>query len=127
MIKKTIKKIHHYKVGFLVLISLLFLAYLGLNPINISKYYGAMFGSAVGMSVSIPENPMNKLAKQLKDKEAELQQREIELNQKIKKIDNNSGQDRILIWLMGGGIMVLAMLILINFYLDHRHRSKNQD
>ncbi len=124
MINKTIKKIHHYRLGFLFLISFLFLLFLGLNPVDISKYYGARFSSAIGMSVSIPENPANKIAKQLKEKEESLNARESELDKLAKELKNKPSNDVFIVTLMGSGIVVLFLLIIINFILDKRHRKK---
>jgi hypothetical protein len=124
MINKTIRKIHNYRIPFLVLISFMFLAYLGLNPIDLSRYYGARFGSAVGMSMSIPENPVNKLALDLKKKEEALAAREQDLSRREAELINRPERDRLLIWLMGLGIIVLFLLISLNFYLDRRSRKK---
>ena len=126
MINKTIKKIHHYRLGFLFLISFLFLTYVGLNPLDISKYYGARLGSAVGMSVSIPENPISKIALELKEKEEDLNTREVELKQLEDSLKKEPIGDRFIIWLMASGILALFILIVVNFYLDKRHRSKNK-
>lgn len=125
MINKAVKKIHHYRIWFLVLSSFVFLAFLGLNPVDISKYYGARFGSAIGMSVSIPENPVSKIAIQLKEKEESLNIRELDLNERENALGNNFSSDNIVMYIMGFGIIALFLLILINFYLDKRHRAKN--
>jgi hypothetical protein len=126
MINKTVKKIHRHRISFLVLISFLFLAYLGMNPIDISKYFGAKFGSSVGMSVGVPENPINKLAMQLKEKEEDLNERERALADKEAGLVNPSRGDRMIIWIMGLGIITLFILILVNFYLDRRYRKKKE-
>ncbi len=110
-----------------MLISFMFLAYLGLNPIDISKYYGARFGSAIGMSVSIPENPINKIALQLKDKEDRLDKRELELDKREAELKSNLNNNQFIVLLMGAGILFLFFLIIINFYLDKRYRNKNND
>ena len=127
MINRTIKKIHHYRLLFLFVISFVFLAFLGLNPMDISKYYGAKFGSAIGMSVSVPENPVSKIAIQLKEKEDSLNIRELELNEREASLGSRLNDDNFIIYLMGSGILALFLLILINFYLDKRHRKKNNN
>ena len=126
MINRTIKKIHHYRLLFLFTISLVFLAFLGLNPIDLSKYYGAQFSSAIGMSVSIPENPVSKVAIQLKEKEESLNARELALAERELALSSKPSQDNFIIYLMGSGIVVLFLLILINFYLDKRHRKRKE-
>jgi hypothetical protein len=125
MIHKTIKKIHHYRLLFLFVSSLAFLTFLGTNPIDLGKYYGAQFGSAVGMSVGIPENPVNKVARQLKEKEDSLNQWESALEAREGALNKKPKSDQFIIYLMGSGIVVLFLLIIINFYLDKRHRKKN--
>ncbi len=126
MIDKTIKKIHHHRISFLVMISFLFLLFLGMNPVDISKYYGAKLGSAIGMSVSIPENPVSKIALQLKEREESLNTRELKLDEREASLENKPSSDKFIIWLMASGIVSLFLLILINFYLDKRHRRKNK-
>ncbi len=125
MLNKTIKKIHHYRLLFLFTISFVFLAFLGLNPVDLSKYYGAKFGSAVGMSVGIPENPVNKIAMQLKEKEKSLNTRASILDERELALTKTPNNDQFIVYLMGAGIITLFLLIVINFYLDRRHRSKN--
>ncbi len=109
------------------MISFVFLLLLGMNPVDISKYYGAKFGSAIGMSVSIPENPVSKIALQLKEREEGLNTRESELDKRELSLEKKFDGDKFTIWLMGSGIVALFLLILTNFYLDKRHRSKKQD
>ncbi len=127
MIHKTVKKIHHYRLGFLMIFSIFFLSFLGLNPVDLSKYYGAKFGSAVGMSVGIPENPVSKIAMQLKEKEERLNERETELKKLEEDLSKKPSDDKLIIYLMGSGIVTLFLLILINFYLDKRHRAKKNN
>lgn len=109
------------------MISFLFLSYLGMNPIELSKYYGARFGSAVGMSVGVTENPVNKLAMELKQKEDSLRTKELELAQRAAVIDKKPEQDKMIINFMGAGIIVLFILIITNFILDRRFRKKNKE
>ncbi len=124
MLNKAIKKIHRFRVGFLILISIAFLAYLGLNPLDLSRYYGARFGSAVGMSMSIPENPVNKLALELSNKEKSLADREADLRKREEGLAKQPNNDRLVMILLGAGIILLFVLIIINFYLDRRYRRK---
>ncbi len=119
MINKTIKKIHQYRLGFLVLISFLFLLFLGLNPVDMSKYYGARFSSAVGMSISIPENPVNKIAKQLNEKEADLNAREIELDKLAKEMEKKPSNDVFIITFTSNEKTSFFYFnnLILNFYL----------
>lgn len=68
--------------------------------------------SAVEINTGIPPNPINSLNKQLQEKEARLLKKEAEIDKQV---------------FIGGGI-ILA-LVLLNFYLDYRHRqnSKNEN
>jgi len=67
--------------------------------------------SAVGVNTDIPPNPINSFNKQLQEKEARLLKKEAEMDKQI---------------FIGGGI--IFALVLLNFYLDYRHRkiSKNE-
>jgi hypothetical protein len=124
MFKKMIKFIHAARVYFLLFITVSFFYYLGLNPVDVGCFIGAKMGSAVGMSVSVPENPFNRLALQLKEKEERLNQKEIELSEREKILrEANRGQERLVIGLTVG-IVILFGLIVLNYYLDYRRRSK---
>ena len=120
MLKPIIRFIHNLRVVFFVFIVVAFFAYLGLNPINVGQYFGAQVGSAVGMSVDIPENPFNKLALQLKEKEERLDQREKELEQREQELTASGGTDNQTAFFIASGIMVLFFLLLANFYMDWR-------
>ncbi len=122
--KKIIKLIHAARVYFLIFITISFFYYLGLNPVDVGKFIGAKMGSAVGMSVSVPENPFNRLALQLKEKEERLNQKEMELSEREKALrEANRGQERLVIGLTVG-IVILFGLVLFNYYLDYRRRQK---
>ena len=76
------------------------------------------------MSVSVPENPFNRLALQLKEKEERLNQKEIELSEREKDLRNiKSGQNRLVTGLLVG-IVILFGLVILNYYLDWRRRKK---
>lgn len=74
---------------------------------------------AVEINTNIPPNPINIINKQLQEKEAELFKKETEINKR-----QEPAQKQIFI---GGGIIIA--LVLLNFYLDYRHRknSKNEN
>jgi len=125
MLKSIIKIIHTLRVFFLAFILIYFLLILGINPVDVGKFIGAKFGSAVGMSISVPENPFNRLALQLKEKEERLVQKEQELNQKESELDsaNNFSQNKLVFILMVG-IIILFVLVLLNYYFDYRRKKK---
>ncbi|MCK5212225.1 hypothetical protein KAJ89_05990, partial [Candidatus Parcubacteria bacterium] len=103
----------------MIVMSFLYVA--NLNPIDISVFLGAKMGSAIGMNISVPENPFNKLAFQLDEKEARLNEQEKKLDERA---DALGVGDNIGLWLMiiAFGIGVLFVLILFNFYLDIKRR-----
>lgn len=109
--------------------SFLLLVHIGLNPLDVSRYFGARFSDAIGMSVSIPENPVNKLARELNEKEAALDEREAQIVQKEKELNKAVVREvnndfRIYFYSLAGGIILLFGLVLLNFYLDFRRRQK---
>jgi len=122
MLHEFIIFIHRLRVIFFLLIVVSFLSILGANPVNVSQFIGGKLGRAVGMSVSIPDNPFNKLALQLKEKEDELNAREKELS--AREADLNEQRANASPWLIGlyAGIAILFFLIIINYYLDYRRR-----
>lgn len=71
--------------------------------------------SAVGVYTEIPSNPTNALNKQLQEKEAELLKKEAEINNRQAPFQNKI--------FIGGGIILT--LVLLNFYLDYRHRKNS--
>jgi hypothetical protein len=126
MIKKTVKVIHSLRLAFLLVISLFFLFVIGLNPVDTTKFIGAKLGQAVGMTSSVPENPFNKLAVQLKEKENSLNQREMDLDAKEQALNEGQGNN-YLILVLGIGIIVLFFLVSLNYYLDYKRRKKGDD
>ncbi len=100
---------------------------LGMNPIQFGEFIGSKMSSAITtMSVGVAENPYNKVALQLKLKqeqlelkEKELAIREAELRKKTMPLNT-----KILLF-VAGGILVLFVLILLNFYFDFK-RKKNE-
>jgi len=128
MIRKTVKHIHKFRIAFFSFILISFLYTVGVSPIDYTKYLGARFSSAVGVSstASVPANPMNTLAMQLKEKEdrlniweSQLDKRETDLRSESAVLENK------VIWGMMIGIFILFFLILLNYFLDwHRRKIK---
>lgn len=104
----------------MIVMSFLYVA--NLSPIDISVFLGARVGSAIGMNISIPENPFNKLATALDEKETRLNEQEKKLDERA---DALGVGDNIGLWLMviAFGIGALFVLILLNFYLDIKKRQ----
>lgn len=126
MLKTVVKTIHALRIFFLCYIIIAFLFVLGVNPIDIGKFIGAGMGSAVGMSLSVPENPFNRLAFQLKEKEESLNQREVELNEREQALKSSGGQNIIFI-ILAAGIGVLFVLVMLNYYFDYKRRKKEAE
>lgn len=91
----------------------------GVDPAKIMKYLVAEIGSSVGVSLTVPENPFNTWAKQLQERETELQKREQTLNEILIKTERES---RIILTLILVLIIILFFLVLLNFYFDYRTR-----
>ena len=128
MFKKTVKHIHSFRIFLFSFILISFLYTVGVSPIDYTKYLGARFSSAVGIgsSASVPPNPMNTLALQLKEKEDRLDIRESQLDKRETDLRSSSSvmQNRV-IWGMMAGIIILFILIILNFILDwHRRKTR---
>ncbi|OGF27200.1 hypothetical protein A2331_03450 [Candidatus Falkowbacteria bacterium RIFOXYB2_FULL_34_18] len=125
MLKKTIKTIHNLRIFFLAFILVSFLYNIGLGPIDIGKIIGAKFSSAIGVSAGVPANQINTLAMQLEEKEKKLAQKEQELIKKEEDLRKIIREDKTVIFLMVG-IVVLFILVMLNYYFDYRRRKKSK-
>lgn len=123
MINKIVKSIHKLRLVLFGVIIFMFLMILGLNPINISSFIGASFGKAVGLSVGVAENPYNKVAAQLKEKEAALDQRENELEEREQALSTPVGPQKNLLYIVFFGIIILFILLVFNFYFDYKRNK----
>ncbi len=127
---KTLKKIWSFIVIFVI--SSLFsfvLFYLFLHPISLSSIIKTELSFAGQSSnlVSVPLNPINKLAMQLDQKEKELIQREKDLKlieQEI--IKRNSLENNKFLLFVLVVLIILSILILLNFYFDHKRIERAQ-
>lgn len=124
MIKETFRMMHNLKVAFFLMIVIYFFAMIGVNPLDVGSFFGAKFGSAIGMSTSVAENPFNKLAVQLEQKEKALDIREQRVEKMERELTSGFGYGGI-IYLLAAGVAILFFLLLINFYLDYKRRKKN--
>lgn len=95
-----------------------------INPIDLGSFLGAKFGSAIGMNISVPENPVNKLALELKERESDLERREQDLM--ARELAAYKNRERYLLYGIALGIVVLFFLIAANFYLDIRRQKREQ-
>lgn len=113
----------------IVLTLVVFYAVFRVNPLALGRYLIAQIGSGVGITVSVPQNPFNTLAQELREKESallekeeEIKQRELEFQERIAK-EQRSRNTAFLVYLLTGGIVLLA-LILLDRRLDHRRLRK---
>lgn len=73
------------------------------------------------LSVSVSNNKINELTKQLKNKELSLKEKERLINDKELGLARANKP----VMALGGGLFVLFVLVILNFYLDYRHFKKN--
>ncbi len=129
MFKKFFQWIRIVELFLLVLVIFSSLKVLGVNPWEFSRYVGARFTAAVGISstASVPPNPFNTLALQLKQKEEELARREQLVEAKAAAIESPEYilRNRV-IWVLIILVFSLIVLVLFNFYLDFRRRRQEE-
>lgn len=120
MIQNKIKMAIYFVSFLLVSIFCFSWLHYGAKPPEIMKYLLAQIGSSVGVSLTVPENPFNTLAKQLQEKEIELQKREKALDEILIKINRES---KIILASILVLMIILVILILLNFYFDYQFRK----
>lgn len=98
----------------------------GSNPIHLAQIYGAKVGQAMGLSMSVTENPYNKLAMQLNEKEQALTQRENDLNQLQEQLLQSNENYKLILMILTLLIFVLLFLVILNFYLDSKRRRREE-
>ena len=126
MNKKIIKIITVSLLESLIIVLVFFWVSFGISPGSIVKYFVAQVGSEIGVSVSVPPNPFNQLAQQLEEKEISLLEKEKELDQKEAELSEKNiseRENRFLFLILGGGILLVLILIILNFYFDYRKKG----
>ena len=121
MIRRIFSIIHNLRVYALLIIAFSFLYLAGANPLKVSFFIGAHISRAVGMDISVPENPFNKLALQLKEKEQLLNLREADLSKR--EASATGGSNDLYLAILGGGVILLFLLVMLNYYLDYKRRK----
>lgn len=91
-----------------------------IRPPAILNYLLAQVGSSVGMSLTVPENPFNTWAKQLQEKEENLNKREEAILKLIEKSERDSKIILVLVFILS---IVLFFFIFLNFYFDYQERK----
>ncbi len=102
----------------------------GINPVNIVKYFLAQASSEIGISVSVPPNPFNQMAQQLREKEFSLLEKEEELEQKETELGEKNiseGKNIFLFLILGGRGFVSFNFNYIKFLsrLPQKERAQN--
>jgi hypothetical protein len=123
-----IKKIWHAFLIFMLAISLsYFLLFLFFHPLNLVFFVSdrLIAATGVGDSATVPENPINRLALQLDEKQRQLDQKEQDLNGReadlaAQKDFWNNG----LLWAIFIAIGILGFLVILNFYFDRRREKE---
>ncbi len=123
MAKKLFKKIIIISILCLTFAMVFVWAVFNITPLKITQYLGTQLASVVGISTSVPSNPFSELARQLQEKEYLLENKEKQLEVKEEELLQESFLDRYwpLFLILTGGILLI--LILINFYFDHRRKK----
>ena len=83
----------------------------------------------VGMSISVPDNGINKLAQDLEQRSVQLTEREKAIDARERDfraivLDENAKQERNLLLIITGVTLFLISLIGVNFYLDQKRLSR---
>jgi hypothetical protein len=125
-----IKKISHaIVIFFLAVIFSYFLLFLFLHPLNVVFFLGNQLSAAAGLTntATVAENPINRLAMQLDEKQKQLDDREQALNDRATALDsqNNLWNNGLLLAILLA-LVVLGVLLMINFYFDRRREKELQ-
>ncbi len=122
-----IVKIWNYATIFIIAVMFTsVLNYLGTNPLEMCKFFGAEVGNAVGLSVGVAENPFNKLALQLEEKEDLLNAKENNLTNLENELRKSSRTSNIILLIIVFVLFILFFLILFNYYLDYKRRQEEE-
>ena len=82
-------------------------------------------GAQVGVGAGVAPTEFSKLAQEVGEKERELEQREVAVAEAEKRIENNNSPSAFSIeWYVTLMAFILLILVLMNFYLDFRHRGE---
>jgi|GEM_PF-1515607 len=122
MLKHFLSIWHSFLLSFAALVIVTAFFAMGLNPVELGRYLGSKIGlaSEVGSSASVTPNQYNTLALQLEKKDNSLKARESELDEKEKKVDEIV--NRWMAYIIPT-LAALAILVLLNFWLDHKERK----
>jgi hypothetical protein len=123
MLKKISNIGHELKIIFIALIIANLFMLAGRNPLDFAAFVGSKIGSAIGISSSVPVNPYNSIALQLKEKQENLDEKESELRDREERLNAQLVSQKTVIFILAGMVGLLFILVFFNFYLD-RQRKK---
>ena len=90
---------------------------------NVRMYLAQAIG--IGMNVSVLPNETNTIALQLEQKDLRLKEQVAQLNERERVFEvQQSSEQKLAPWLILGGFLLFG-LVLLNFYLDFRRRTKS--
>lgn len=76
-------------------------------------------GSSFGASASVPENPLNRIFKRLREREVVITEKEKNLALREETLQKEQIPSKIPVILASGALL----FIVLNFYFDYRHRK----
>jgi predicted PurR-regulated permease PerM len=124
---KGIVRAWHIILIFLLAFSLSAVLFnFGSNPIRLAQIYGTKIGRAMGLSMSVTENPFNSLALQLNEKEQRLTERENDLNQLQQQLIQSNRNYKLILMALTFLVFLLIFFVILNFYLDGKRRRKEE-
>ena len=83
-------------------------------------------GANVGVSVGVAPSEFSELAQQFDNKQKELEEREAAIIEAEGRLENNSVEAFSIEWYVTLMAFILLILVLMNFYLDFRHRQQSR-
>ncbi|NTU98490.1 hypothetical protein HGA64_00570 [Candidatus Falkowbacteria bacterium] len=113
--KEEIFSIKKIKAIFLVLLC------------SILLNYGSKCTQAIGVNTGVSDNPYNKTAQQLLEKEKKINEQEARLREIEQEVISNSRISRQLMLAAVGGVVVLSVLIFVNYYLDFQRQKREEE
>jgi hypothetical protein len=120
---RQVSKTRHYFSILLLVMTVAGSLYLSLHPLDLESLFESKIGRAVGLSISVAENPYNKLALELDQKEEQIALREQKLDQIQAELLANTRLNRYIMLTMTFFLLILFFLIALNYYLDYQRRK----
>jgi len=120
---RKVSIVRHYFSILLLVMTVAGSLYLSLHPLDLESLFESKIGRAVGLSISVAENPYNKLALELDQKEEQIALREQKLDRIQAELLANTRLNRYIMLTMTFFLLILFFLITLNYYLDYQRRK----